>query len=185
MSTYAERRLPPGSKFLKQEAARERGKNTCYVTSAVNAAIALGVIGIPKAIQAHERIVEELARLRYLWDGSLLIVDSRDQTIPRAIERHIPNIYLGFKPENWPGMIYKEACNFEAIQNRLAGGHTFVALVRRQAHAYAITKDYDGILEYVDPLNPGVRLLTAPNQFTNRLDPQKTGLLEVTLVSRK
>lgn len=53
MSTYQERRLPPGSKFLKQETAGERGVNTCYITSAVNAAIALQVISIPKAIDAR------------------------------------------------------------------------------------------------------------------------------------
>lgn len=190
MSTYLERRLPPGSKFLKQETARERGVNTCYITSAVNAAIALEVIGIRKAIQAHERIVSELMQIPRLWHESFLNVDSTDETIPAVIQSHIPRICLGFRPNNGP-RIYKEGWSFEAVQNGLIEGHKFVAIVRAKSHAYAITQAYGDCLAYIDPLNPNTRHLTQPRRFPKLLAPNEYGYgygsdkVEVTLVSRK
>lgn len=190
MSTYLERRLPRGSKFLKQETAAEQGKNTCYITSAVNAAIALGVIGIPAAIQAHERIVSELMQIPRLWHESFLNVDSTDETIPAVIQSHIPRILLGFRPDNGP-RIYKEGWTFEAVRNKLVAGHAFVAIVRAKSHAYAITKAYGDCLAYVDPLNPNTRCLTQPRRFPKSLAPNEYGhgigtdKVEVTLITRK
>lgn len=171
--------------YLRQETIYNRGFNTCYPTSVVNAAIVLGAINTEEARAAHEQLVGDLITDPSLWRGSNLDVGSNDRRIAEIVERHVP-VRLGIESENLERVNYLVALTFERIRRGLfTNQETYVLLSRGGGHALAIIGwSPRGELAYVDPLDPITIRLAREQWFVQKFKAAAHGAITVTPVRR-
>ena len=161
------RKFPPITTFVRQETASKRGKNTCYATSIVNAAIALGALGQDHAELIHQAIVDELVSNPTLWRGSELHISTDDPRIAEIIERYLP-VHIGF--DSPIGRLATVRRTFKTInQDLLVRYQAHVITVENQHHSYAGVASQGDTIVVIDPLDPKTRLIINEEQFYKRL----------------
>ncbi len=170
-------------RFLRQETAERRGKNTCYSTSIINAAISLGAVTFDDAIFLHERINDELVAMARIWDGSIEHINTLDTTITEIIEKYIP-VHVGISTGDSRAILIYQS--FDGIrQDLLSGNRRHVVVNRGGAHAYAIVNVRDNELVYIDPLDPKALNYGNNQWFIRSFWPDGKGQILTTPVSLK
>lgn len=193
MGYIENRRQSPISGFLRQETVGERGKNTCYSTSAINATVALKALKPSNAIAVHRQVIDDLMGIPDLWNGSFISVGGADPRIAEVIKRYIPEISLGIdipimKNGHIVGSTRTYSRNFsfdEVLDGLRTGKQAYVVISRESNHSIAITRAFGREIEYVNPMYPSIRKILLSGRFNDQLDPERSGKVEATLVTRR
>ncbi len=175
-------RLVP--RFIRQETVGVRGKSTCYATSIVNAAIALGVINLQEAQAQHPAIINHLIAVPDLWNGAMQRIQTQDPRIAEIFEMYLP-IRMGSDSEI--GRLMLAPRSFDQIWRDLVTREAaHVITVRQAVHSYAITaarlEGKEEVLAYVDPLDPYTTHIGTQQLFNRVFHPDNNGWVNTTLI---
>lgn len=176
------------SRFLRQETNVDRGKNTCYPTSIINAAIAIGVVSPEHAKLFQDAIVEDLIAVSDLWDGSFIHINTDDSRIAEVIEDYFPGMRIGSDEEGMRLMLVER--NFGHIWRDLVTGVcAHVIIVKELSHSYAIIgariENGENAVSYVDPLDPKTTHIGNQKWFSEVFRPDSNGNVKTTIVKKK
>lgn len=166
--------------YLRQETFDKRGRNTCYPTSILNAAIAVGSLSLEHAQAYHDAIVEELIAEPDLWNGSVMRIQTQNPRIAEVIEQYVP-IEIGVDSE--VGRLLTVGRSFEEIRRDLESGRqAHVVVVPEAVHAFAVVGATPREVQYIDPLDQFTRYFGSEQWFQKMFRPDSRGEVVTTPV---
>ena len=175
------------SLFIKQETVANRGKSTCFATSIVNAAIALGAVNLKDARAQHPNIIAHLIAIPDLWNGATQRIQTFDTRIAEIVEMYLP-IRVGLDSNAGRLMIVYKTFNkiWEDLVTREAA---FVLTVPEAIHAYALTtarvEDGEKAIAYIDPFKPHETRISSQGWFKKAFYPDSNGCVPTTPVRKR
>lgn len=179
MSNSEDEQVKLITRFIKQETVSKRGKSSCYPTSIINAAIALGVTHLPEAQQIHDNILDDLAALPEIWRGAVLNIANQDERIAQVVENHL-GVRMGIDHPNL-GRLFLVPRTFQSIYDDISSGvSTHIIVVAEGIHAYATIGVTQSGLLYIDPLDPYSRTEVAQETFNNFFHADSHGWVTTT-----
>jgi hypothetical protein len=136
--------------WLRQELG-QRGKNTCYPTSIINASVAVGAIRPEEAGTAYESIMQDLLKVPNLWHEYNLNISNATPYLIDLFEYHLP-IRVGYQQGGMKLITIPHSFTqiFEELDNPIR--HTIVN--RNAAHAYATVNKTQRSIVYIDATDP-------------------------------
>lgn len=172
------------SQFLEQERFTDRGKNTCYPTSIINAAISLQTISTGDALRIHRTIIDRLIAVPDLWNGSLIHINTLDPRIAEIIEEYIP-VEIGILEPSL-GRLLTVPRSYQNIRRDLVTREAaHVVTVEEAFHAMAFVGfDEQARIGYIDPSDPFIKSYATVEWFNKTFGADEHGWVISTPVKR-
>lgn len=170
--------------FLQQETIGKRGISSCYPTSIINSAIAIGAISPQEAKVAHPPLLNALRDIPELWKEGIMSFNTDDPRVADIVEGLL-HVEIGY---HLPGgqRVYLIGQVFEQVyRDLLFRRQAHVVVIRRPAHAYALVAARGDMIRYVDPLDPSRPVYVDKDGFNSIFQADEDGLVHTTPVRRR